>query len=151
MCSHYENNAHWKGINLHYLRPHWMHIHHNLLWMYIQSIHFHRWFEGELHHDVKWCECYIFVCDQLCEETNDKGKLTSVTLLLRLGKLLYLLCHVYVTRLYMHCGLVLLSVLSSPLDIMHNLSAKLMLLLHHINNCNRNKEAIVQFSCIITS
>ena len=34
----------------------------------------------------------------------------------------------------MHCDLVALSMLSSPLDGMHNLSAKLMLLLNHIND-----------------
>ena len=44
----------------------------------------------------------------------------------------------------MHCDLVALSVLSSPLDGMHNLSAKLVLYI-------KNKEAILQFSCIIAS
>ena len=44
----------------------------------------------------------------------------------------------------MHCDLVVPSVLLSPLDGMHNLSAKLMLYI-------KNKEAILQFSNIITS
>ena len=47
-CSHYESNAHWKRINSHCLRLHWMRINRNSHWMRIQSIHFHRWFEAGL-------------------------------------------------------------------------------------------------------
>ena len=64
-----------------------------------------------------------------------RQKITSVTLLLRLGKLLYLLCYaIIVTRLCTRCDLVALSMLSSPLGGIRNLSAKLVLLLHHVND-----------------
>ena len=59
--------------------------------MHIQSIHFHMWFEVGLKVNyIMTCNSVgvIFACDQLHEETR------SVTLLLRLGSLLYLLCHV---------------------------------------------------------
>ena len=91
--------------------------------------------------------CYVFVCDWLCEETSDKERNNKYCIVHYFVGICYAMC----TKTYTLSGLVALSVLSSPLDSMHNLSAKLMLLLHHINNCNRNKEAIVQFSCIIIS
>ena len=91
------------------------------------------------------CRYYTFVCDRLCEEMSNKARYYFVALL-RLAALSVIPC---VMRLCTFCGLVALSVLSSPLDGMCNLSAKLVLLLHHINNWNRNQEAIVQFSCII--
>ena len=81
----------------------------------------------------------------MCDETSDKArnnKLYSVASL-RQAALSVMPCE---TRLCKHCDLVALSVLLSPLDSMCNLNAKLMLLLHHINDRDRNKEAILQFS-----
>ena len=64
-----------------------------------------------------------------------RQEITSVTLLLHLGKLLYKLSVMpCVTRLCTRCDLVAPSVLSSPLGGIRNLSVKLVLLLHHIND-----------------
>ena len=62
-----------------------------------QSIAIGGWsqFEDELPHNMKQCGCYIFVCDELCEEMSDKAwNIPSITSLLHLGKLLYLLYYV---------------------------------------------------------
>ena len=75
VCSHYESNVHWKQINLHCWHSHWMSISCNSHWMCIQSIHFLRWFEGELHHDIYDVMLVLyFTCDQLHKETSDKAR-----------------------------------------------------------------------------
>ena len=141
-CSHYESNAHWKRINSHYLHSHWMRINCNSHWTHIQSIHFHRWFEANLKVNciMTWNNVdLIFSCLIGCvKKQGIRQEITGVTLLLHLGNLLYLLCHV-------QWGFVrAVALLLSPLNSMLRFSAKLML-------CIKNKEAMLQFSCIITS
>ena len=83
------------------------------------------------------------MCDWLLEETSNQARNNKhyLVALLRYAALSVMPC---VTRLCMCCDLVALSELLSPLDGMRNLNAKLMLYI-------RNKEAILQFSCIIAS
>ena len=94
----YESNAHWKRINSYCLRSHWICINRNSHWMRIQSIHFHRWFEVSLKVNciMTWNnEGVIFSRVISCMKKQAiRQEMTSVTLLLCLGKLLYLLCHV---------------------------------------------------------
>ena len=96
--SYYEINAHWKRINSHCLRSHWMRINCNSHWMHIQSIHFYRWFEAGLKVNciMMWNNAGIIFLSVIgyMKKPAIRQEITSVTLLLRLGKLLYLLCHV---------------------------------------------------------
>ena len=90
VCSHYESNAHWKQINSHCLRSHWMHINCNSYWMCFGLIHLHRCFEGKLHHQGNyWGVIYSRVIDCIRKRAIRK-EITSITLLFRLGKVLYL-------------------------------------------------------------
>ena len=156
VCSHYENNVHWKRINSHCLHSHWMGINRNSHWMCIQSIYFHRWFEAGLKVNciMTWNNAGVkFSCKiGYVKKLAIRQEITSVTLLLCLGScfIYYSMCNQALYALW-PCSAISLLVLSSPLGGMHNLSAKLMLLLHHVNDWDSNKEAIVQFSCIIAS
>ena len=97
-CSHYESNAHWKWINSHCLHSHWMCINRNSHWMRIQSIHFHRWFEAGLKVNciMTWNNAGVIFSRVIgyVKKPAIRQEITNVTLLLHLGKLFYLLCHV---------------------------------------------------------
>ena len=91
--------THWKRINSHCLHSHWVRINRKSHWMRVESIHFHRWFETGLKMNciITWNNADV-IFSRVIGYVNKpaiRQEITSITLLLCLGKLLYLLCYVY--------------------------------------------------------